>query len=345
MKQLKELVRPNIWSLAPYSSARNEYSGHKAHVFLDANENPYNKPYNRYPDPLQTDLKARIAKIKGVDASRIFLGNGSDEAIDLVYRVFCEPGSDNVVAIEPTYGMYKVCADINNVEYRKVLLDDHYQLSAAKLLAACDENTKVVWLCSPNNPTGNNLDRSEIETVVKESQCIVVIDEAYADFSENRSFRKDLALYPNLIVLNTFSKAWGCAALRLGMAFASAEIIELFNKVKYPYNINLLTQEQADKILDRRFEVEDWVRLLLQERSKVMKAFAELPICKKVYPSDANFFLALVTDAQAVYDYLVEKGIIVRNRTRVELCNNCLRITIGTKSENIELLSALRQFK
>ncbi len=345
MKQLKELVRPNIWSLAPYSSARNEYSGHKAHVFLDANENPYNKPYNRYPDPLQTDLKARIAKIKGVDASRIFLGNGSDEAIDLVYRVFCEPGSDNVVAIEPTYGMYKVCADINNVEYRKVLLDDHYQLSAAKLLAACDENTKVVWLCSPNNPTGNNLDRSEIETVVKETQCIVVIDEAYADFSENRSFRKDLALYPNLIVLNTFSKAWGCAALRLGMAFASAEIIELFNKVKYPYNINLLTQEQADKILDRRFEVEDWVRLLLQERAKVMKAFAELPICKKVYPSDANFFLALVTDAQAVYDYLVEKGIIVRNRTRVELCNNCLRITIGTKSENIELLSALRQFK
>ena len=345
MKQLKELVRPNIWSLAPYSSARNEYSGHKAHVFLDANENPYNKPYNRYPDPLQTDLKARIAKIKGVDASRIFLGNGSDEAIDLVYRVFCEPGSDNVVAIEPTYGMYKVCADINNVEYRKVLLDERYQLSAAKLLAACDENTKVVWLCSPNNPTGNNLDRSEIETVVKESQCIVVIDEAYADFSENRSFRKDLALYPNLIVLNTFSKAWGCAALRLGMAFASAEIIELFNKVKYPYNINLLTQEQADKILDRRFEVEDWVRLLLQERTKVMKAFAELPICKKVYPSDANFFLALVTDAQAVYDYLVEKGIIVRNRTRVELCNNCLRITIGTKSENIELLSALRQFK
>lgn len=345
MKQLKELVRPNIWSLAPYSSARNEYSGYKAHVFLDANENPYNKPYNRYPDPLQTDLKARIAKIKGVDASRIFLGNGSDEAIDLVYRVFCEPGSDNVVAIEPTYGMYKVCADINNVEYRKVLLDERYQLSAAKLLAACDENTKVVWLCSPNNPTGNNLDRSEIETVVKESQCIVVIDEAYADFSENRSFRKDLALYPNLIVLNTFSKAWGCAALRLGMAFASAEIIELFNKVKYPYNINLLTQEQADKILDRRFEVEDWVRLLLQERAKVMKAFAELPICKKVYPSDANFFLALVTDAQAVYDYLVEKGIIVRNRTRVELCNNCLRITIGTKSENIELLSALRQFK
>lgn len=345
MKQLKELVRPNIWSLAPYSSARNEYSGHKAHVFLDANENPYNKPYNRYPDPLQTDLKARIAKIKGVDASRIFLGNGSDEAIDLVYRVFCEPGSDNVVAIEPTYGMYKVCADINNVEYRKVLLDDHYQLSAAKLLAACDENTKVVWLCSPNNPTGNNLDRSEIETVVKESQCIVVIDEAYADFSENRSFRKDLALYPNLIVLNTFSKAWGCAALRLGMAFASVEIIELFNKVKYPYNINLLTQEQADKILDRRFEVEDWVRLLLQERTKVMKAFAELPICKRVYPSDANFFLALVTDAQAVYNYLVEKGIIVRNRTRVELCNNCLRITIGTKSENIELLSALRQFK
>jgi histidinol-phosphate aminotransferase len=345
MKQLKELVRPNIWSLAPYSSARNEYSGHKAHVFLDANENPYNKPYNRYPDPLQTDLKARIAKIKGVDASRIFLGNGSDEAIDLVYRVFCEPGSDNVVAIEPTYGMYKVCADINNVEYRRVLLDERYQLSAAKLLAACDENTKVVWLCSPNNPTGNNLDRSEIETVVKESQCIVVIDEAYADFSENRSFRKDLALYPNLIVLNTFSKAWGCAALRLGMAFASAEIIELFNKVKYPYNVNLLTQQHARESIAGIFDVEKWVKLLLQERTVVMKAFTELPCCEEVYPTDANFFLARMTNAQAIYDYLVAQGIIVRNRTRVQLCQNCLRITIGTKTENSELIAALRQYK
>jgi histidinol-phosphate aminotransferase len=241
--------------------------------------------------------------------------------------------------------MYEVCAHISDVEYRPVLLDEGFQLNADRLLAACDDRTKVIWLCSPNNPTGNCLQRNEVERVIREFEGIVVVDEAYSDFNSQRPFRLDLAERPNLVVLNTMSKAWGCAAIRLGMAFASPEIIALFNKVKYPYNINLLTQEQADKILDRRFEVEDWVRLLLQERAKVMKAFAELPICKKVYPSDANFFLALVSDAQAVYDYLVEKGIIVRNRTRVELCNNCLRITIGTKSENIELLSALRQFK
>jgi histidinol-phosphate aminotransferase len=245
MKQLKDLVRPNIWQLAPYSSARNEYSGHEAHVFLDANENPYNAPYNRYPDPLQTEVKARLSTIKRVPAECIFLGNGSDEAIDLVYRVFCRPQIDNVVAIEPTYGMYKVCADINDVEYRPVLLDEHYQMNADKLLAACDDHTKAIWLCSPNNPTGNNLKVEEVEKVLRGFDGIVVVDEAYSDFSTVPVFRKRLAEFPNIIVLNTMSKAWGCAAIRLGMAFASKEIIELFNKVKYPYNVNLLTQRQA----------------------------------------------------------------------------------------------------
>jgi histidinol-phosphate aminotransferase len=342
MKQLKDLVRPNIWQLAPYSSARNEYSGHAAHVFLDANENPYNKPYNRYPDPLQTEVKARLSTIKRVPAECIFLGNGSDEAIDLVYRVFCRPQVDNVVAIEPTYGMYKVCADINDVAYRPVLLDEHYQMSADKLLAACDDNTKAIWLCSPNNPTGNNLKVEEVEKVLRGFDGIVVVDEAYSDFSTVPVFRKRLAEFPNIIVLNTMSKAWGCAAIRLGMAFASKEIIGLFNKVKYPYNVNLLTQRQTLEELNNTEAVEKWVSLILSERKHMIQAFRELPSCIEVYPTDANFFLAKMTDAQGIYDYLVEKGIIVRNRTRVTLCKDCLRVTIGTKTENAELLSALR---
>jgi histidinol-phosphate aminotransferase len=342
MKQLKDLVRPNIWQLAPYSSARNEYSGHEAHVFLDANENPYNAPYNRYPDPLQTEVKARLSTIKRVPAECIFLGNGSDEAIDLVYRVFCRPQIDNVVAIEPTYGMYKVCADINDVEYRPVLLDEHYQMNADKLLAACDDHTKAIWLCSPNNPTGNNLKVEEVEKVLRGFDGIVVVDEAYSDFSTVPVFRKRLAEFPNIIVLNTMSKAWGCAAIRLGMAFASKEIIELFNKVKYPYNVNLLTQRQALEELNNTEAVTKWVSLILSERKHMIQAFRELPSCIEVYPTDANFFLAKMTDAQGIYDYLVEKGIIVRNRTRVTLCKDCLRVTIGTKSENAELMSALR---
>lgn len=344
MKSLEQLVRPNIWKLAPYSSARDEYSGKEAHVFLDANENPYNGPLNRYPDPLQRDLKKEIAKVKRVGEHQIFLGNGSDEAIDLPYRIFCRPGVDNVVAIEPTYGMYRVCADTNDVEYRPVLLDDHFQMSADKVLAACDNNTKLIWICSPNNPSGNNIQREEIEKVINGFDGIVIVDEAYSDFSGQRPFRLDLDTYPNIIVLNTFSKAWGCAAIRLGMAFANEEIIKLFNKVKYPYNVNLLTQKQAMEALQSKKDVEDWVRLLLQERSCMMSAFLDLPICEKVYPSDANFFLAKMTDAQAIYDYLVDKGIIVRNRSRISLCNDCLRITIGTKSENVELLAALRSF-
>ena len=344
MKPLNELIRPNIQALSPYSSARNEYSGHEAHVFLDANECPYNKPFNRYPDPLQIELKKELAKIKGVGIEQIFLGNGSDEAIDLPYRIFCTPGKDNAVAIGPTYGMYKVCADINDVEYRTVLLDEGFKLNAAKLLAACDDNTKLIWLCSPNNPTGNNLNREEIEKVLKGFGGIVIVDEAYSDFSQERPFRLELDKYPNLIVLNTFSKAWGSAAIRLGMAFAGKELIDLFNKVKYPYNVNLLTQEQALKILKQRFEIGDWIRLINQERTRMISAFMDLPICERVYPTNANFFLAKMTDAPTIYNYLVDKGIIVRNRHRVELCANCLRITIGSKSENDELLAALRQY-
>ena len=344
MKPLEQLTRKNIWSLAPYSSARNEYAGREAHVFLDANENPYNAPLNRYPDPLQLELKAQIAKVKEVPVECIFLGNGSDEAIDLPYRCFCQPGIDNVVAIEPTYGMYKVCADINDTEYRTVLLDEHFQFTADKLLAACDENTKLIWLCSPNNPTGNNLNREEMVKVIERFEGIVIVDEAYSDFSRQKPLRHELSQHPNLIVLNTMSKAWGCAAIRLGMAFASKEIIGLFNKVKYPYNVNLLTQQKALETIKDKGEVERWVSTLLQERARLMEAFNMLPICEKVYPSDANFFLARMTDAQRIYDYLVSEGIIVRNRSRIQLCNNCLRITIGTRSENSELLGALRQF-
>ena len=341
---LKSLVRPNIWRLAPYSSARNEYSGKEAHVFLDANENPYNRPFNRYPDPLQREVKARISKLKSMPTEQIFLGNGSDEAIDLAYRCFCEPGIDNVVAIEPTYGMYRVCADINNVEYRTVLLDDKYAFSANRLLAATDAHTKLIWLCSPNNPTGNSLDRDEMLSLIEAFDGIVIVDEAYADFSAQKSLRHEIASHPNLIVLSTLSKAWGCAAIRLGMAFAQREIIEIYNKVKYPYNVNLLTQQQALEILDNPFEVEKWVTMLLQERRRLMEAFQLLPICEEVFPTDANFFLARMTDAQAIYDYLVERGIIVRNRSRISLCENCLRVTIGTKNENNELLAALRQY-
>ena len=345
MRTLQELTRPNIWSLAPYSSARNEYSGHVAHVFLDANENPYNAPFNRYPDPLQGEVKQRLAKIKGVPEECIFLGNGSDEAIDLVYRCFCEPKKDNVVAICPTYGMYEVCADINNVEYRQVMLDEHFQVTAEKLLAATDSNTKVIWICSPNNPTGNNIYREEIMKVIEQFDGLVIVDEAYIDFSSEKTMLQQLASHPNLIVLHTMSKAWGSAAIRLGMAFAQKDIIDIFNKVKYPYNVNLLTQEQAIKRLDDKISVEKWVNMLLLERGRLMQAFAELPICEKVYPTDANFFLAKMTDAQKIYDYLVNKGIIVRNRTRITLCNNCLRVTIGTKDENGELLGALRCYK
>ncbi len=344
MKTLEQLVRKNIWSLAPYSSARDEYSGKEAHVFLDANENPYNSPYNRYPDPLQRELKAQLSRVKGVPVENIFLGNGSDEAIDLAYRIFCEPGRDNVVSIAPTYGMYQVCADINDVECRKVSLDDNFQFQAEGLLAACDSRTKIIWLCSPNNPTGNSLNRDEILKVINGFDGIVIVDEAYIDFAQQMSLRQELPTHPNLIILQTMSKAWGSAAIRLGMAFASKEIINIYNKVKYPYNINLLAQQKAMDMLRDPYEVDKQVKVLLQERTRLLQAFQDLPICEQLFPTDANFFLARMNDAQKIYDYLVSKGIIVRNRSRIHLCNNCLRITIGTRSENNELVSALRQY-
>ena len=343
MRSLKELTRPNVWALKPYSSARDEYSGVEASVFLDANENPYNTPNNRYPDPLQRDLKALIAPLKGVKEENIFLGNGSDEAIDLIFRAFCRPGIDNVVAIDPTYGMYQVCAEVNDVEYRKMLLDVYYQFKASSLLSAIDENTKAMFICSPNNPTGNSLCRKEIESLLKKFDGLVVVDEAYIDFSSSESLLKDLEQYPNLIVLQTFSKAWGCAAIRLGMAFASPEIIAIFNKIKYPYNVNRLTQEEAMKVLKQPELIKAWVNTLLEERTRVMDEFVKLPCCVRVFPTDANFFLAKVYEATQIYNYLVSEGIIVRNRTNVALCNDCLRITIGTKEENDALLDVLRK--
>lgn len=343
MKDLKELTRPNVWALKPYSSARDEYSGVEASVFLDANENPYNAPNNRYPDPLQRELKALIAPLKGVKVENIFLGNGSDEAIDLIFRAFCRPGVDNVVAIDPTYGMYQVCADVNDVEYRKMLLDVYYQFKASSLLSAIDENTKAIFICSPNNPTGNSLCRKEIESLLKRFDGLVVVDEAYIDFSSSESLLKNLDEYPNLIVLQTFSKAWGCAAIRLGMAFASPEIIAIFNKIKYPYNVNRLTQEEAIKVLRQPEKIKEWVNTLLEERTRVMEEFVKLPCCIRVFPTDANFFLTKVYEATQIYDYLVSEGIIVRNRTNVALCKDCLRITIGTKEENDALLDALRK--
>ena len=344
MRPLEELTRPNIWALKPYSSARDEYSGNEAKVFLDANENPYYNPLNRYPDPLQRDLKARLAQIKGVAKENIFLGNGSDEAIDLAYRCFTRPGTDNVVAIEPTYGMYKVCADINDIEYRPVLLDQDFQIKSDELLRACDKHTKLIWLCSPNNPTGNNLNRNEIVKTIECFDGLVIVDEAYSDFSQERPLRLEIDKYPNLIVLNTFSKAWGCAAIRLGMAFADKKIIDIFNKVKYPYNVNALTQKNALEALAEPYEVDKWIKIILLERSRMIDAFKLLPSCEKVYPTDANFFLAKMHDAQTIYDYLKSNGIIVRNRTHVNLCDDCLRITIGSKTENNELLAALRQY-
>ena len=341
---IESLVRKNIQALKPYSCARDEFKGREAHVFLDANESAYNSPYNRYPDPLQEKLKRQISSIKQVPAGKIFLGNGSDEAIDLVYRIFCEPRVDNVVAIEPTYGMYQVCADINDVEYRAVRLSDTYAMSADALLEACDEHTKVIWICTPNNPTGNDMDRRELQKLLTEFHGIVVVDEAYSDFSDLRPMRSFLSYFPRMIVLNTFSKAWASAGIRLGMAFASEEIISLFNKVKYPYNVNILTQDKASELLSQMTKIERWVNEVKHERKHMIPCLMELPIVKQVYPSSANFLLVKVTNADAIYKYLVDRGIIVRNRSRITLCQDALRITIGSKEENNELLGALRTY-
>ena len=344
MFDLNNIIRPNIKALKPYSCARDEFKG-EASVFLDANENPYNAPYNRYPDPLQWSVKERISAIKGVAIESIFLGNGSDEPIDLMYRAFCEPRVDNVVAINPTYGMYEVCADINDVEYRKVELDEKFQFSAEKLLARADEHTKVMWLCSPNNPTGNLLAENEIEKLLQSFNGIVVVDEAYIDFAGRDSFAKKLSQHSNLVVLQTFSKAWGSAAIRLGMAFASKEIICVLNKIKYPYNVNILTQRQALALMKEADKVADWVKTLKAERSRLVEELQKLSLVVCTYPTDANFVLTKVKDAQATYNHLVSNGIIVRNRNSVTLCGNCLRITVGTPEENKILLNELHNLE
>lgn len=341
MRTLDELTRPNIRRLKPYSSARDEYKGKTASVFLDANENPYNQPYNRYPDPLQGEVKQALSAVKGVDPDSIFLGNGSDEAIDLLFRAFCEPGCDNVVAIDPTYGMYEVCAAINNVAYRKVPLDEAFRFRADDMLRKADAQTKLMFLCSPNNPTGNSLDCAEVERLLEAFDGLVVVDEAYIDFSSEPSMLGQLKERPNLVILQTFSKAWGCAGIRLGIACAHPEVIAILNKIKYPYNVNLLTQREALHMLQQPLQVQQWVDVLLKERERLMEAFTELPCCLQVYPTDANFFLAKVTDANGIYARLVERGIIVRNRSHVTLCDNCLRITVGTSEENDALLEAL----
>jgi histidinol-phosphate aminotransferase len=343
MKNLNELIRPCVRRMKPYSSARDEFQG-EASVFLDANENPYNAPFNRYPDPMQWAVKKKIAKLKGVQPEQILLGNGSDEPIDLLMRAFCEPREDNIVAIDPTYGMYHVAAEVNDVEYRKALLNEKFDLDADLLLKVCDRNTKLVYLCSPNNPTGNSLSREAIYKVLRIFQGIVVLDEAYIDFSEHPTFLKELDQFPNLVVLQTFSKAWGSAGIRLGMAFAAPEIIRVLNKIKYPYNVNELTQREALKMLDRREQVKEWVAALLQERVVLTEKLRELPYIKELYPSDSNFILVKVPDANALYDYLIRSGIVIRNRNSVSLCAGCLRITVGTPEENSLLLEALNKY-
>lgn len=334
---LQKLVRPNIWAMKAYSSARDEFKGELS-VFLDANENPLNEPYNRYPDPLQWKLKEKVAKIKGVAPEKIFFGNGSDEPIDLVIRIFCEPTQDNIVAIDPTYGMYQVCADVNNVEYRKVTLNEDYSLDAERVLNAVDENTKLIFLCSPNNPTSNLLNKEEIKKIVQTFDGIVVLDEAYIDFSAKASWLPELDQYRNLVILQTFSKAWGLAAIRLGMAFSSVEIIHLFNKIKYPYNVNQLTQEFVMKELEQEERKHKWVEYLLEGRSFLSNELKTLKEVLEVYPSDTNFILVKVDDANGLYKKLADSGVIVRNRNSVSLCGNCLRITVGTEEENKTLI-------
>jgi histidinol-phosphate aminotransferase len=345
--ELDRLVRENIKKLKPYSSARSEFSG-VAKVFLDANENSFGSPltkwYNRYPDPMQWELKKKISDIKSVPAEKILLGNGSDECIDLLIRAFCNPQQDNILICPPTYGMYEVYAHINDVEVKEVPLLADYQLNLEGIEAAINENTKLIFLCSPNNPTGNSLEHDDIEIILNNFEGIVVVDEAYINFSRHRSFISELNDYPNLVVMQTFSKAWGLAALRLGMNYASKEIIDILNKIKPPYNINQATQELAFKALDHLDNVNVMIKETVKERELLVKELVQLSVVKKVYPSDANFVLAKMTNATAIYDFLKGKGIIVRNRSNVILCEDCLRITVGTPEQDRQLIEALKEY-
>lgn len=344
MKQIKNLLRENIKSLVKYSSARDEFSDEAA-VFLDANENPFNNGLNRYPDPLQRELKKHIGVIKGIPTKNILLGNGSDEVLDIIIRAFCEPGKDNIILTPPTYGMYKVLADINNVEVRKAFLNKDFNLNVERIEKLKDENTKLIILCSPNNPTGNSLNKNDIEYLLKNLNCMVVIDEAYIDFSDDESRIKGLGDYPNLIVSQTLSKAWGLAALRLGICFASEYLISVFNKIKAPYNVNLLSQQKAIEMLS---DVETFNNNLIKikkEKTKLKEKLNSLLFVKKVFPSNANFWLIKVTNANDIYNYLIDNGIVIRNRSKMHGCDNCLRISVGTPGENEKLISTMKKYK
>jgi histidinol-phosphate aminotransferase len=345
---INQIIRTNIKNLKPYSSARDEFKG-EASVYLDANENAFGSPlpqaFHRYPDPMQYAVKMRLSEIKGVPARNIFLGNGSDEAIDILFRSFCEPGLDNVIIVPPTYGMYEVSANINNVALKKVPLKADYQLNLEGIAEAIDKNTKLIFICSPNNPTGNSINREDIETVLANFNGIVIIDEAYINYSRQKTFIQELTEYANLVILQTLSKAWGLAGLRVGMAFASEEIIEIFNRVKPPYNINEASQTLALEALQNTEQVNEWIKQTLIERDNLVISIKKFDFVLDIYPSDANFILVKTTDANTIYKFLVEKGIIVRNRTNVELCEGCLRITVGTPLENEILINTLKSFK
>lgn len=344
---LDKLVRENIRRMTPYSSARHEFSG-EATVFLDANENAFGSPltanYNRYPDPMQAALKNKISSIKGVPAENIFLGNGSDEAIDLLFRIFCVPGRDNVIIFPPTYGMYEVCAEMNDVAVKKVPLTAAFQPDLEATEAAVDENTKLIFVCSPNNPTGNSINREAVEVLLNNFDGLVVVDEAYINFARQHSFITELTEYPNLVILQTLSKAWGLAGLRLGMAFAGQPVINYMNRVKYPYNISTASQELALEALNNISSVNNWTKTTVLQKEWLTEALLELPYTEKVYPSDANFVLVKMKKARSVYEHLCTKGIIVRDRSKVILCEDCLRITIGTPDENKQLITALKNY-
>lgn len=337
---IQKLLRDNIRKLKPYSSARDEFSGEAA-VFLDANENPFNAPYNRYPDPRQMELKRKIAPVKNVPVEKIFLGNGSDEPIDLLIRAFCSPGKENIVAIAPTYGMYRVAAEVNDVEILEAPLNADYTLSSKTVLDTITPMTKMVFLCSPNNPTGNALEKEVMLEIMNNFNGLVIVDEAYIDFCPEKSLLPLLSENPNLVILQTFSKAWGMAGIRLGMAFAGQEIIDVLNRIKYPYNINILTQLKAMELIELEKEKSDWVKILVSERAKLAEKLKEFPFVVKVFPSDANFLLVKTHDPRGIYDYLVDEKIIVRDRSGVALCEGSLRISVGSEIENQRLIEAL----
>ena len=341
MKRIESLVRPNIRAMVPYSTARDEFKG-VAEVFMDANESPFDNGYNRYPDPSQARLKRRIAEIKGVDVQNIFVGNGSDEAIDLCFRIFCNPALDNAIAIAPSYGMYSTCAAVNDVEMREVLLNDDFSLPVERLLDAADNNSKLLFICSPNNPTGNVFPREEIERILQEFDGMVVLDEAYIDFADEPGMLRSLENWPNLIILQTLSKAWGMAGLRAGLAFASNYVMRLFAQVKYPYNINVATLSAVEKLL--KAGVDDRVKLIKEQRAFMEQKLSGMECVWRVYPSQANFLLVQVDNAADLYNYLLGEGIIVRDRSRMPLCDNTLRITVGTPQENVRLLRAIAEY-